>query len=156
MRYWILVSFFITSQAFAVSFFDSLKTCVFSEVKAHLLLNGQPVANARVTRQWNWSEPKSDQALTDENGYVYFPAVFESSISRLLPIEVVVGQQLSVVIKGEKKIFWSNAKREAEENSEFGGAPFSVVCELSDEEYLIRDYGSLTVTMCKLQQEEQK
>jgi hypothetical protein len=64
---------------------------------------------------------------------------------------LVVGQQLSIVIDGEEKIFWSNAKRKAEENSEFGGAPFSVVCELSDEEFLIEDYGALAVTMRKLQ-----
>lgn len=134
-----------------MSFFNPGKTCVFSEVKARLMLDGKPVANAKVTRQWDWNKRKSDEATTDENGYVSFPAVYESSSVRLLPAELVISQQLSVEVAGEEKVFWTNGKREPEENAEYGGAPFSVVCELNDEEVLIEEYGSLMVTMCKLE-----
>lgn len=131
--------------------FDGAKTCVFSEVNARLTLNGEPLANARVVRQWEWNDRKRDEAMSDENGIVSLPAMYESSISRLLPTELVIGQQLSVEVNGEEKVFWTNSKREPEENAEYGGKAFRLSCELSDEEALIEDYGSLMVTMCQLE-----
>ncbi len=150
-----LVSVFILSSIFiqrveALSLFNIGKTCVFSEVRLQVLSNGEPVANALVTRQWDWNDRKKDENKTDENGIVTFPAIYESSVSRLLPTELVIGQQLSVSVNTEEKVIWTNSKREPEENSEFGGKTFDVVCELTDEEVLIEDYGSLMVTMCKL------
>ena len=128
------------------------KTCVFSSVKARLLLDGKPVANAKVRREWDWNKPKSDESYTDKNGDVTFPAVFESSVSRLLPIELVIAQVLFVQIDGEEKRFWVNSKREPEENAEYGGANFDVICELNNEAILIEDYGSLMLTVCKLRE----
>mgnify|MGYP006983099957 CR=1 FL=1 len=138
-------------EASAMSFLNPTKTCVFSEVRARLVLNGEPLKGVKVTRQWNWNKKKTDESVSDEHGYVHFPAIFESSVARLLPTELVIGQQLSVEIDGQSKVFWANGKREPEENAEYGGARFNVVCELSDEEILIEDYGSLMVTMCKLE-----
>lgn len=152
MRRFIPFLFFLISlEASAMSFFNPTKTCVFSEVKARLVLDGKPVVGAKVTRQWNWNKKKTDESVTDENGYVHFPAVYESSVARLLPAELVVGQQLSIEINGMQKVFWTNGKREPEENAEYGGNPFSVVCNLNEEDVLIEDYGSLMVTMCKLE-----
>lgn len=150
----LLVSVFILSLIFiqrveALSLFNIGKTCVFSEVQMQILLNGKPVSNTLVTRQWDWNKRNRDESKTDENGRVSFPAVYESSASRLFPTELVIGQQLSVLVDGEEKVLWSNSKREPEENSEYGGETFDVVCELTDEEMLIEDYGSLMVTMCK-------
>lgn len=141
---------FLIPEGGAMSIFGVGKTCVFSSVKVRLLDNGKPVSNAKVVRQWSWNELKTDEGVTDNDGYVAFPAVFESSLSRLLPIEIVIGQQLSVSINGEEKVFWTNGKRKADENSEYGGTEFIAVCEINDEEKLIEDYGSLMVTMCKL------
>lgn len=134
-----------------MSFFNPTRTCVFSEVKARLVLDGKPIVGAKVIRKWNWHKEKSDESITDVQGYVSFPAIYESSVSRLLPAELVVGQQLSVVLGLEEKIFWSNAKRRPEENSEYGGSKFHVACELTEEEVVIKDYGSLMLTMCKLE-----
>ncbi len=122
----------------------------FSAVKARLLLNGKPVSNAKVKRRWSWNKRKFDESVTNDDGYVFFPAVFESSVSRLLPIELVIGQGLLVEIEGEERVFWSNTKREPEENAEYGGTEFDVICELNNEDILIEDYGSLMLTICKL------
>lgn len=142
----------ISQEGIAMGLFDAGKTCVFSAVKARLTMNGEPVKNTKVTRQWDWNKLNYDEAVTDENGYVTFPARFETSLSRLLPTELVVGQQLSIDYNGEETVFWTNSKREPEENAEYGGARFDLSCELSDEEVLIEDYGSLMVTMCKMEQ----
>ncbi len=138
----------------SMSLFGVGKTCVFSSVKVRLLQDGKPVANAKVTREWNWNSAKRDESTTDADGYVTFPAVFESSVSRLLPIEIVITQHLSVNVNGEELIFWTNAKRKPEENSEYGGAKFDAVCELNDEEILVEEYGSLMLTKCKLNKED--
>lgn len=134
-----------------MSFLNPTNTCVFSEVKARLLLNGEPVRNAKVIRQWEWHKRRSDEAVTDDEGFVTFPAVYESSITRLLPAEIVIGQQLSVMVGDQMRIFWTNVKVEAEENSEYGGKEFNVSCELSDEDETTREYGSIMLTMCSLE-----
>lgn len=127
------------------------KTCVFSSVKARLLLNRKPVSNAKVRREWNWNKPSFDESTTDAQGYVTFPAVFESSVSRLLPVEIAISQRLLVELDGEFKEFWLNDKREPGENEEYNGVPFDVVCELTDEEKLIKaPVGLGKLTACKL------
>ena len=156
MRYTVILtlSLILFSGVKAMSILGIGKVCVFSEVKLRLLHNGKPVSNTKVYRQWDWNSTKSDESVTDDDGFVSFPAVFESSVSRLLPIELVITQQLSVKIDGEEKHLWANAKREPEENVEYAGAKFDVVCELNDEEILIEDYGSLMLTICKLKNGE--
>jgi hypothetical protein len=72
MRFWFFLSLFISMQASAMSFLNPLKVCVFSKVNAQLILEGQPVANAKVTRRWHWGKEKFDEAVTDEKGYVHF------------------------------------------------------------------------------------
>ena len=152
MRYTTILtlSLILLSGVQAMSILGIGKTCVFSAVKLRLLQNGKPVSNTKIYREWDWNAPHSDESVTDDEGYVMFPAVFESSVSRLLPIELVITQQLSVKIGGEEKFLWTNAKRRPEEHSEYAGAKFDVVCELNDEEILIEDYGSLMLTICKL------
>jgi|GEM_PF-900382 len=137
-----------------MSIFSGTKSCVFSSVQVQLLMNGQPVKHAKVLRKWNWNKNRADETLTDKNGIAKFPAIYESSASRLFPAEFVVGQGLSVIIDGDEKEFYTNGKRKTDENSEWGGADFVAICELSDEEVLIEDYGSLMVTTCKLEKKD--
>ena len=96
----ILATLFLSHEVLAMSVFIFANTGAFSGVSARLTIGSEPIANAMVSRQWEWNNRESDTAVTDENGYVEFPAVFESSISRLLPTELGVGQTLSVDISG--------------------------------------------------------
>lgn len=156
MRYTVILtlSLILFSGVQAMSILGIGKTCVFSEVKVRLLNNGKPVSNAKVKRQWEWNTPNSDESVTDGDGYVIFPAVFESSVSRLLPIELVISQQLLVQINGEYKEFWINDRREPEVNAEYNGAEFDVTCELTDEEKLHKaPVGLGRLTVCKLNTE---
>ena len=135
-------------ESSAMSFFNPTKTCVFSAVKAQLTMNGEPLKNAKVIRRWEWQELREEKTQTDENGYFELPAVFESSLSRMLPVELVIAQGLYVVVDGEEKKFWSNSKREPGENVEFNGSPISLVCELTNEMRINRDFGSRMNTLC--------
>lgn len=149
---YISILLFCSQGVMAMSIFGAGKTCVFSQVNVRLVLNGEPVKNAKVLRSWEWNKRKSDESFTDENGNVSFPPIYESSVSRFLPIELVIGQQLAVDINGEQKVFWTNSKREPDINSEYAGKNFKALCELTNEEELIEEYGSLLVTMCTLEE----
>lgn len=150
MKYAILlvVVFIVYQKVEAMSFFDVGKTCVFSAVKVRLTKNGEPLKNTKVVRKWEWNELKEDSATTDENGFFEFPAVFESSISRLLPVELVIAQGLYVVEDGEEVKIWSNSKREPEENAEFDGRPIDMTCEITNELEIHREFGSRMRTLC--------
>lgn len=135
----------------AMAFFDIGKVCVFSEVHLYIAQDGVPLRNTKVTRRWHWSDYHSDEATTDDSGYVEFPAKFERSASRLLPIELVIGQQIEVEIDNETQIIWGNSKREPEENSELDGLPLNLTCDLTHDEILIEDFSSPILTKCKLE-----
>ncbi|UZJ45655.1 DUF4198 domain-containing protein [Marinimicrobium sp. C6131] len=132
-----------------MSLFDIGKVCVFSEFKARVTVNGEPLKNAVVIRRWEWLEPQQDRTTTDENGYFTFPAAFERSImNRALPIELVIAQGIYVETEGEVKKIWSNSKREPEENAELGGQPINLSCELTNDMKITRQYGSIMNTLC--------
>lgn len=143
-----IIAITLSQGALAMSLFDAGKTCVFSNVSAQLTMNGEPLKNVKVIRRWEWSELKEDSTTTDDNGHFEFPAVFEKSVSRLLPVELVIAQGLYVVVNGEEKKFWSNSKREPEENAEFQGKPIALACELTNEMKIYRDFGSRMRTLC--------
>lgn len=131
-----------------MSFFNPGKTCVFSHVQAQLTMGGEPIKNATVIRRWEWKDLREEQTQTDESGRFELPAVYESSAMRFLPIELVIAQGLYVVIDGEEIRFWSNSKRNPEENSEFKGRPISLYCDLNNEMEITREFGSLMNTLC--------
>jgi len=130
-----------------MSIFDVGKTCVFSEVKARLIKDGEPLKNTRVVRRWEWNKPREDSTTTDETGYFEFPAIFERSVSRLLPVELVIGQGLYVIENVEEKKIWSNSKREPEENAEFNGRPTELICEMTNEMEIDKDFDSRMRTL---------
>jgi len=150
MKYAIIlvISIFVYQKVEAMSIFDVGKTCVFSEVKAKLTRNGEPLKNTKVIRRWEWNELKEDVTTTDEQGYFEFPAVFEKSITRMLPVELVIAQGLYVEESdGETKI-WSNSKREPEENAEFDGRPIEMKCEMTNDMEIHKEFGSRMRTLC--------
>jgi len=132
----------------SMSIFGVGKTCVFSAVKVRVTNNGSPLKNIQIIRRWEWNKLEEEKTTTDDNGVFEFPAVFESSVSRLLPMELVIAQGLYIVQNGEEKKIWSNSKREAEENAEFDGKPFVLNCEITNEMKIYRDYGSIMRTLC--------
>jgi hypothetical protein len=149
-RWAILLTFVFAFQGVsAMSFLNPTKTCVFSAVKARLTLNGEPLKGATVIRRWEWHELKEESTQTDDQGAFAFPAVFESSITRVLPLELVVAQGLYVKVSGKEQKFWSNSKREPKENTEYNGQPISLACELSDEMKTTRENGSIRSTLCR-------
>jgi hypothetical protein len=147
----LLLIFAFQQEALPMSLFNPTKTCVFSAVKAKLTRNGVPLKGVTVIRRWKWHEPREDAAKTDDKGQFTFPAVFESSVTRLLPMEVVIGQSMYVKVNGEEEMFWVNSKRDGKENGEYGGRVMSLVCEMTNEMKIYNDGGVMMSTLCSLE-----
>lgn len=143
-----VITALIYQQVEAMSLFDIGKVCVFSAVKAKLTRNGEPLKHVQVIRRWEWNELKEDATTTDESGNFEFSAIYEKSLTRLLPVELVVAQGLYVVDNAEERKVWSNSKREPEENAEFNGQPIEITCELTHEMAIHKEFGSRMRTLC--------
>jgi len=150
MKYAIILALMLglTQKVEAMSIFDVGKTCVFSEVKARIVRDGEPLKNVKIIRRWEWSTLKEDRTSTDEAGYFEFNAVFETSLSRMLPVELVIAQGLYVVDDNEEIKIWSNSKREPSVNAEFNGKSIDLYCELNNQMQIYRDFGSRMRTLC--------
>jgi len=135
-------------QALPMSLFNPLRTCVFSAVQARLTKNGVPLKGVTVVRRWEWRHAREDSTTTDEQGRFSFPPVFESSITRLMPIELVIAQALYVKLGSEEQNFWTNSKFSAEEHAEYKGKHMALACELTDEMKVTREFGSIMYTLC--------
>ena len=130
--------------------FGTGKTCVFSQVKVRVTKNGIPLENLPVIRRWEWNTLREDKTTTDKDGYFTFPAVFEESVSRFLPVELVIAQGLYVIADGEEIKIWSNSKRKPEENAEFGNRPIVMDCDFANETKTYKEFCSRMRTLCTI------
>ena len=142
--------FFISScEGETVSASNKSGVCTFSAISGHIYNQGKPVTNAKVIRTTDWQKKKVDETTTDDNGYFEMPAVFESSIANILPMEFVVAQTIEVVVDGVAMEFWSGVKRKKTENAEGQGNEVKVKCELSNDRVAIRVDGQPFITSCE-------
>lgn len=131
-----------------MSILDIGKSCVFSEVNGTLLFNGKPAAGALVKRTVEYQRKESDETTADAEGRFSLPAMYHRSIVKFLPAEFVAAQTLRVVYEGQEYEIWVNTKRKHEENSELGGLPLNLTCEITSEEKLHEEFDTLLVTKC--------
>ena len=132
-----------------MSVLDAGKAWTFSEMKLQLTFNGSPAAGAKVVRTVEWHSPRTDEFVADEQGHVTLPEVRERSMTQLLPVEFVVAQDVKVYFNEQEYEIWINGKRNPDENSELGGKPLVLQCEITDELEDRRDFGTLLFTNCK-------
>ena len=127
---------------------DTGKVYLFSEVKGIVYLNGEPVPNAKVVRSYEYNSLEHEETVTDASGAFYFPPLHGKSLSSILPIELVVAQSMVVSFNGKDYKIWSNTKRSKAHNSELGGSPLILKCDLVDELKIHREFGSILRTNC--------
>lgn len=113
---------------------DVGKVCLFSPISGTITLNGVPAANARVVRTGDRDGPHVDETFTDAQGYFELPAMYERTITKLLPMEFVALQKIVVSHQGKDYQIWKSIKRNPDLNAESRGKPLVVVCELDSEE----------------------
>lgn len=128
-----LVVICFSGEVLAVSIFSNNVMC--SKVSGAVFLNGVPVENAEIERyyRWGWDDKKEvDKTNTDKNGGFELPLLEKSpGMSRLVPHEPVIFQQITINYKGETFIAWQHTKHNYDENGELKGSPLVFSCELS-------------------------
>lgn len=139
----------INYGAHAMSLNDVGKVCLFSKMSGVIKLDGIPIANVKLVRTIDRNKPIIDETITDENGYFEFPAIFERTITKLLPQEFVVGQEIMAYYDNREYQIWSGVKRRSEENAESRGQPLIVECELNSERYYKKVNNSPIFGLCK-------
>lgn len=123
----------IATGGCAMGITDVGRVCLFSAISGTITLDGKPVVNATLIRTADRDGPKSDEAVTDENGWFEFPPMYEHTVTKYLPMEFVASQQIIVNYQGKSYEIWDSVKRKPQENSESKGNVLRVACELNGE-----------------------
>lgn len=139
----------ISPPGSAMSLRSPLKACIFSEMQLKLTLYGAPAVGAKITRSVNWKKEITDIFTADEKGFAKLPAMYSSSITQVLPVEFLSSQVIMVEYQGNDYKIWTYAKRDPGENSELGGQPFKLICEISDKPRTERAFNSILKTSCQ-------
>ncbi len=88
---------------------------MFSRVRGVVLMDGEPIAGAKITRSWRWAwsgAQGSDEVVTDEVGAFEFGVQHERSVTaHLFPHEPVITQKIDVTHAGNVYEAWRFSKR---------------------------------------------
>lgn len=122
-----------------------VKVNLSSEVHGTLLNNGQPVANADVTRSldWQWGNERfRDTTTTNQQGQFSFPAKTVSSLTaKWFPHEPVIEQKIVFTVGDTEYEGWTYAKHNYDDLGELQGKRLIFICELTDEPEYRKTYG---------------
>ncbi len=128
----------------------SSKQCLFSQMTGVVSFEGKPAAGVKLVRMVNYDKDIYDETITDESGNFHFPAIYRSSIlSKVLPMEFVVLQEITAHFQGKAYEVWNSVKRSPEVNTESRGKALVVECNLSQPEVsFISVDGNLVHSRC--------
>lgn len=144
----VVLTVMISNGALSMDMKDVGKVCLFSKISGVIVLDGKPVANAKLIRTVNLSSAETDETTTDEKGYFELPAIFTRTITKFLPQEFASSQEIVVHFKEKEYRIWSAVKRKPEENVESRGKPLIVQCELNSEETMIKVNNAPIFSLC--------
>jgi hypothetical protein len=145
---YIISSLLLLTGGLAMGMGELGKVCLFSGISGVIMLDGKPVANARLVRTADRDGAKTDETMTDKDGRFSFPAMFERTVAKYLPQEFVSAQQIHVHFEGKNYEMWTGVKRKQEENTESRGKPLVVKCELNSARNTIYVDHAVYITMC--------
>lgn len=131
-----------------MSLLDAGKVCLFSNISGVILMDGKPAANALVKRKVEFSGTQEDETRTDDNGHFELPVIFDRTLTKHLPQEFTVGQEIIVTYKNKEYSIWSGVKRKYDENSESRGKPLVVTCELNSERKFVQVNNQPIFSLC--------
>jgi len=124
--------------------FLGFKVCLASDSRGLVTENGVPLEGAKVTRNVNnKGEHFEDETTTDASGRFSFPAIYDRSLWKHMPVEPIISQEVIVTYKGKSHTAWDLTKGNLDYNGELNSdiarknntaIPFDVTCELNDEE----------------------
>jgi len=129
----------------AMGVFDRL--VIFSPVQGVVLDRGAPVAGAEVLQKATWSDGPDGSAaahtVTGADGRFVFPAMEKpAGLARLLPHSPMILQLITIRHGGREYVAWKHGKGNYEIDSEAGGKPLNLRCDLANRpEFAGQHYG---------------
>ncbi len=124
---------------------------IISPMEGVLMQNGKPLVNTRITRRLRWNgneEGLIEDFLTDEQGRFSLP-IHEEALSLGMLSQFVGSAKLEVEIDGEVFDVWYNNKFEKEIFSESEGEISDLVCNLGNDEIVVKAGLSKIMTICR-------
>jgi hypothetical protein len=123
------------------------KVCLATEVNGVVTLNEMPVANAKVMREIRFqNKARNDEVLTDANGNFLLPGVYDRTVWKYTPFEVVIAQFIHIEYENKKYLAFRTSKSNFDVDGELNSpiaiengdviTPFVLTCELTNEEWL--------------------
>lgn len=91
-----------------MSLFDSITVNLFSEMKGVVTQNGTPIAGATVRRKAITGSKKefTDSAVTDKEGRFHFARMTTKMVSKLLPSQPGVYQEVTIEYQDSSYLAW--------------------------------------------------
>lgn len=109
---------------------------MFSEVKGTVLLDGKPVAGAKIEQQYIWlwdQKTRTFSTTTDAQGHFSFPDRVEKSFfATVIPTGQKINQTIKIVHDNNEYDGWLHDKDNYTRQSESGGSSFNLVCEITN------------------------
>ncbi|HPG61271.1 MAG TPA: hypothetical protein PK586_04640 [Casimicrobium sp.] len=102
------------------------KYVLCSAMTGTIVMNGAPVADARVVRRYDWhwgNQRASDETVTDKQGRFSLPEITGKSMSAWLPHQPNIDQDIEVYVGAQKYEIWAGNKFSYEPGSELKGKP---------------------------------
>lgn len=114
--------------------FDSLKVCLFSEVKGVVTSEGKPVAGVEVTQTAKISDKLySYKTVTDVQGRFHFEERRAYSVNKFAPVEPFIDQKIKMTYQGKEYLAWDIDKRNYDPNGELN-RDLNLKCDLGQKE----------------------
>jgi hypothetical protein len=131
---------------------NSTQTYVISSpLQGVLKRNGEPLANTKIIRRlrWNGNEEGLVEEFTTNDQGVFSLPLHEEQISISMLTQFVSSSKLEVEHEGQMFDIWYNNKFEAPIFSETGAELSNLVCDLAQEEVVVKSGLSKIMTVCR-------
>jgi hypothetical protein len=105
---------------------STAKYVLCSAMSGTIVLNGAPVADARVVRRyhWHWGDKRAtDEVTTDKLGRFALREITGSSMSAWLPHQPHITQEIDVFVGTQKYEIWAGDKFSYDAGYELTGKP---------------------------------
>ena len=109
---------------------------IFSAISGQVLLQGQPVAGARIERSARWDdEQATDDTASGTDGRFSLPAITRKRglLDGILASEPFIEQEILIQHGGKTAKAWVFRKRNYRDNGELDGRPIRMTCRLDSE-----------------------
>ncbi len=123
---------------------------LFSPMEGKLTFEGKSAAGAKIIRTVSWKDEvgETDIFYANENGEFNLPIKKETVKIRPMT-QFVVHQKIFVYFDEKEYQVWGNGKLDKEKNTEFGGQPKNLCCELTRDPERVDTKEGWVVTSCE-------